>query len=266
MEFFHIIVLSLVQGITELLPISSSGHLILVPNIMAWADQGPELDVMMHVGSMLAILLYFWRDVVHLLHGFLKVVGLKFQSAEAKLFLHLVVASIPATIVGFLIHKFAGDALRNPHLVAFTLIFYGLVLYAADRFSRQTQTFENMTIKSALIFGVFQCLALVPGTSRSGICMTAGRLMGFTRLEAARFAFLMAIPTIAGAGLLKSVELYKKGSAELIHDALLTGFFTFLVSYGAIAFMMTWLRKSGFLPFVIYRVALGLFLIYWFFV
>lgn len=264
MPFTHIIVLSLIQGITELLPISSSGHLILAPNLMGWQDQGPELDVMMHVGSMVAILLYFWKDVIRLFHGFLKVVGLKFYSAEAKLFLHLVVATIPAVIVGFLIHKFAGDMLRNPHIVAFTLIFYGLVLYAADRYCRQTQTLGDITYKSALIFGVFQCLALIPGTSRSGICMTAGRLMGFTRTEAARFAFLMAIPTIAGAGLLKSVDIYKKGSVELMHDALWTGFFTFLVSYAAIAFIMAWLRRSNFTPFVIYRVGLGLFLVYWF--
>lgn len=265
MSFFQIIVLSVVQGITELLPISSSGHLILVPNLMAWQDQGPELDVMMHVGSMLAILLYFWRDVVRLFIGFTRVLGLKFHSADAKLFLHLVVATIPATIVGFLLHTYAGDALRNPHIIAFTLIFYGLVLYAADRYCRQTQTFSDLTYKSSLIFGIFQCLALVPGTSRSGICMTAGRLMGFQRTEAARFAFLMAIPTILGAGLLKSIDIYQKGSVELVHDALWTGFFTFIVSYGAIAFMMTWLKRSGFLPFVIYRLALGGFLVYYFF-
>jgi undecaprenyl-diphosphatase len=265
MPMIHLFVLALIQGVTELLPISSSGHLILAPELLKWEDQGVEMDIAMHVGSMLALVIYFWKDVLQLFKGFLSVCKFNTQSDNARFFLQLVVASIPAVIVGLVIHKFFKDALRHKEIIVYTMIFYGILLYVVDRFSRQEFVMQQMTYKNAIVYGIFQSLALVPGTSRSGITMTAGRLMGFQRREAARFGMIMAIPTIFGAGLLAAFDLYKLGNVELINDAMIVGALTFVVSYITIIFLMAWLRRSNFTPFVIYRLAFGGFLIYWFY-
>lgn len=263
MPMLHIIVLALIQGITELLPISSSGHLILAPDLLHWEDQGVELDVAMHIGSMFALILYFWKDVLNLFKGFFSVCKLNTETQDARFFMHLVVASIPAVIVGLILHVFFKDIFRNKEIIVWTMIGYGCVLYIVDRYARQELTIQQMTYKNAFIYGLFQSLALVPGTSRSGITMTAGRLLGYQRREAARFAMLMAIPTIFGAGLLSAVDLYKKGNMDLIQDAAILAAFTFVVSYLTIVFLMSWLRRANFTPFVLYRLAFGGFLIYW---
>lgn len=265
MPMIHLIVLALIQGITELLPISSSGHLIVVPHLLEWPDQGVKMDIAMHVGSMLALMVYFWKDIISLFKGFTSVCQGKVESQNARFFLHLFVASIPAAFVGFVLHKFFKDVFRSGEIIAWTMIGYGILLYVIDRFARQELVVANMTYKNSIVFGFFQALALVPGTSRSGITMTAGRLMGFQRPEAARFGMLMAIPTIAGAGLLDVLELYKEGSPEYIKDIIIGAILTFFVSYLTIVFLMAWLRKANFTPFVIYRLAFGGFLIYWFY-
>lgn len=257
MPNIDILVLAIVQGITEFLPISSSGHLILVPQIFCWPDQGLTLDVAAHVGTLLAVLVYFWRDVGSMAGGMIKLVQGK-RDPRTRLVWLLLVASIPALIIGFVLDTWVGDAMRDYRIIAGTLIFFGILLYVADRFGLTVRRMEHLTAGSALAIGFFQCLAFIPGTSRSGITMTMARFMGYERQDAARFSFLLSIPTISAAGLYKGLRLVQEGSAaELERAAMMTGF-SAIAGFFAIVFMMYWLRRASFAPFVVYRIALGI--------
>ncbi len=183
MSIEQIIVLALVQGITEFLPISSSGHLILIPALTGWPDQGQFTDVMVHLGTLGAILVYFWRDVGKLIGGALMLLRGK-VTAEGRLAIYIVLATIPAVAFGLVLKKFGfSDLERSVTVVAWNTLLYGVLMLIADTVGKQTNTIENMTLPSALIIGVAQALALIPGTSRSGITMTAARFLGFTRPE-----------------------------------------------------------------------------------
>lgn len=263
MTLLHIFVLALVQGITEFLPISSSGHLILVPQLTGWPDQGLAIDVAVHVGTLAAIMAYFARDVWGLARGGISVTGLISAPAEKRRFLYILVGTIPAGIVGVAFAKLAiTDGLRSVELVGTTLILYGVLLYVADRKGAQTRSFEDMTLKDAMIVGAAQALALIPGTSRSGVTMTAARFLGFSRTESARFSFLLSIPAVAGAGLLVGLDL-AEADAGMQKDALLAGALTFVAALGAMAFLMRWLRHASMTIFVVYRIALGIGLLLW---
>ena len=199
MTIEQIIVLAVVQGITEFLPISSSGHLILVPQIMHWQDQGLVVDVMTHLGTLLAILIYFWRDVVRLIKGALELLKGR-VTPDGRLAIYIVLATIPAVAFGIFLKEYGfTDLERNVAVVAWNTILYGILMLIADMVGPQDKTIANMTLGSALLIGVAQALALIPGTSRSGVTMTAARFLGFTRPDAARFSFLLGIPAIAGA-------------------------------------------------------------------
>jgi undecaprenyl-diphosphatase len=256
MTLEQILVLALVQGITEFLPISSSGHLILVPVLTGWPDQGLLVDVMAHVGSLLAIIAYFWRDVLRLIGGGLDLLRGRLTES-GRLALYIIAATIPAVAVGLFL-KATGfiEAIRGPHIVAWNAIVFGLLMLVADRLGAQRKTTADVTLWSAVAVGAAQALALVPGTSRSGVTITAARAMGFTRPEAARFSFLIGMPAIAGAGLLVLGEAIEQGEA-ISADAFLIAGFTFLTSLAAIAFLMAILRRYSLLPFVIYRLVLG---------
>lgn len=260
MTIEQIIVLAVVQGLTEFLPISSSGHLILVPNLLHWPDQGQFVDVMVHVGTLFAILIYFWRDVWRITVGGLELFKGKVTN-EGKLAIYIVLATIPAVAFGLVLKKFGFGALeRSVAVVAWTTVFYGLLMLVADMVGRQEKTIENMTLGNALIIGVAQALALIPGTSRSGVTMTAARFLGFTRPEAARFSFLLGIPAIAGAGVLTVGEALAAGDT-ITMDAVYCAGLTFLAGLAAIAFLMALVRRISFLPFVLYRMVLGGFLL-----
>ncbi len=198
----QIIVLALVQGITEFLPISSSGHLILVPVLTGWRDQGLIVDVMVHMGSFLAVVVYFWRDVLHMILGLLSLLRGR-MTAGGRLALFILVATVPAVAFG-LFMKFSGlqDAIRGPLIVAVNAVIFGLFMWVADSRGAQRRRVEDLPLRAALLIGVAQAVAIVPGVSRSGITMSAGRLLALTRVEAARFSFLLGIPAIAGAGVL----------------------------------------------------------------
>jgi len=256
MSIEQIIVLAIVQGITEFLPISSSGHLILVPELMHWKDQGLIVDVMVHMGSFLAVIVYFWRDVVQLVLGGLEMLRGR-MTRRARLALYIIAATIPAVIFG-LVAKKTGlqEAIRGPLIVAVNAVLFGIVMFAADYWSRQQRRVEDMDMKTALVIGVAQAIAIIPGTSRSGITMAAGRFLNLTRQEAARFSFLVGIPAIAGAGVLVLGEAISRGES-ISNDALLTGALTFFVALAAIAFLMRVITKIGLLPFVIYRFILA---------
>jgi undecaprenyl-diphosphatase len=187
MSIEQIIVLAVVQGITEFLPISSSGHLVLIPYLTGWPDQGQFTDVMVHLGTLLAILIYFWRDVIRLIGGGLQLLQGKLTE-EGKLAVFIVIATIPAILFGLFLKKFGfADLERSVGVVAFNTFFYGIVMLVADKIGKQVKTMQNMTLYQALFIGVAQALALIPGTSRSGITMSAARFLGFTRTESARF-------------------------------------------------------------------------------
>lgn len=269
MLWTYLLILSVVQGVTEFLPISSSAHLILVRDLFAalglpmWeGSQADELalDVALHVGSLGAILLYFWRDVVQLLIGLADAIRLRGTAASRMLFL-LIVATLPILVVGFLMKDVITFMLRSAEIIAWTTLIFGLLLYVADRQPEREHDIGHMNFRQAIVLGLAQCLALIPGVSRSGIAMTAGRLVGLNRPLSARFALLLSLPTIAGAGLLATVDLYRAGDARLTGEALLGGFFAFIAAWIAVALLMKWLRHFSYTPFVVYRVALGLLLL-----
>ena len=258
MLFWHLAVLALVQGITEFLPISSSAHLILTPVVLGWKDQGPWFDIAVHVGSLGAVLLFFWRDVATLLLGALDTVRNRPSPARRLLWL-LVVASIPVLIAGAAFVKLdLLPLLRSPLIIAMTSILFGILLWWIDVRRPQTGTLEGLTYQGALRVGVAQVLSLIPGTSRSGITITAARQLDMTRTEAARFSMLLSLPTILGAGLLEAVELAGDTLAPgLLSDLVLAGGLAFVAALASIYFMLRWVSTASYTPFVIYRVALG---------
>lgn len=261
MTIEQIIVIAVVQGITEFLPISSSGHLVLVPYLFHWPDQGQFVDVMVHVGTLFAILIYFWRDVWKITLGALELFKGK-VTPEGKLAIYIVLATIPAVAFGLFLKKFGfGDLERSVTIVAWNTVVFGILMLIGDMMGKQEKTIENMTLKNALIVGVAQALALIPGTSRSGITMTAARFLNYTRPDAARFSFLLGIPAIAGAGVLTVGEALASGDA-ITMDAVYCAILTFFAGLAAIAFLMALVRRISFLPFVLYRMVLGGFLLF----
>lgn len=256
----QIIVLAVVQGVTEFLPISSSGHLILVPNLMNWPDQGQFIDVMVHLGTLLAILIYFWRDVWRLALGGLELFKGRITD-DGRLAIYIVLATIPAIAFGLFLKEFGfGDLERSVTIVAWNTILYGILMLIADMVGPQDRTMSNMTLGSALIIGVAQALALIPGTSRSGVTMTAARFLGFNRPDAARFSFLLGIPAMTGAGVLTLGDALAAGDTITV-DAFYCAALTFFAGLAAIAFLMALVRRISFLPFVLYRMVLGGFLL-----
>lgn len=258
MLILQIVVLALIQGITEFLPISSSGHLLLVPAITGWADQGVLTDVMVHMGSFLAVVVYFWRDCLNLAAGGIDLLRGR-VTPWGKLAMLIVVATIPAIAFGLVLDKigFMDAVRRMPEIVAWNAIVFGILLYVCDRFGLSVRRMSDMALAPALIIGLAQAIAIIPGTSRSGITMTAARALGFERPEAARFAFLLGIPAIAGAGVLKLGDAVANG-ATISFSMLLTAVLTFFVALGTITILMKLVRHMSFLPFAAYRVLLGI--------
>ncbi len=262
MSLEQIIVLAIIQGISEFLPISSSGHLILIPAITGWPDQGLEIDVMVHVGSLFAIIVYFRRDVARLLSGTLDMLRWRF-SDNARLAIMIALATIPAVLFALFLKKTGYlTQIRGAEIVGWNAIIFGILLYLADHLGPHIRTMADMKLGRAMIIGIAQAMALIPGTSRSGITMTAARAMGYERSESARFSFLLGMPAIAGAGLLTGLEFVESGQG-LPPGALLAAGFSFLASLAAIAFLMAMIKRMSFLPFVIYRLALGVVLLLW---
>ncbi len=269
MPLLFLAILALVQGLTELLPISSSAHLILTWEVFGrlehpvdlGAGQELVLDIAGHVGTLLAICLYFWRDILGMAGGAVRLATGR-RDRRSKLFLFVLVSAIPAGIAGLLLQDTIADNLRLVELIGWTQIGFALLLFVADRVGLTIRKIEHLRYSDAIVVGLAQALALIPGTSRAGITMTAGRFLGLERSEAARFSFLVALPTIAGAGLLGAWDLYKLGSAELGRDALITASLSFFSSLAALAFLMAWIRRQSFTAFVVYRLLLGGFLLW----
>ena len=261
MSLEQIVVLALIQGITEFLPISSSGHLILVPTLTGWPDQGILADVMVHMGSFLAVVVYFWRDCLSLVRGSIDLLRGR-VNPWGKLAMLILLGTIPAVVLGVILDMtgFMDSVRHMPQIVAWNAIVFGTLLYLCDRYGHSIRRMSDMTLSPALIIGVAQAIAIIPGTSRSGITMTAGRALGFERPEAARFAFLLGIPAIAGAGVLKLGDAVSSGETISL-DVMLTAVLTFFVALGTITILMKLVRHVSFLPFAIYRILLGVVLL-----
>jgi undecaprenyl-diphosphatase len=258
----QILILAIVQGLTEFLPISSSGHLVVTSHVMGWPDQGLTIDIAVHVGTLLAVTIYFWRDLMRVVRGLMRLLTFR-GGADTRLAAMLLVATLPIVCAGYFGREMVIPLFRNIEIIAWATIVFAIVLWAADRVGMTLQRIEHIGYFGALAIGLAQVLALIPGTSRSGITMAAGRFLGMERVEAARFSLLLSIPTIAGAGLLAGYDLWLSGDVRLGYDAALAAGLAFVAGIASIAVMMRWLQTSGFTPFVIYRFALGGALLYW---
>lgn len=262
MPLYHYIVLALVQGVTEFLPVSSSGHLALVPHVLELPDQGLNIDIAVHVGTLGAVLLYFWRDVLRAVIGSGQLIRGR-RTDNSRLALHLLIGTLPLVVLGYLLKDQVGSILRSLEVIGWTTLGFGLLLWGADRIGMTILRLEHMRWSQALIIGLSQVLALVPGTSRSGITMTAARLLGYERTEAARFSMLLSIPAILGAGLLVGLDVYSSGNVELGRNALMAAGMAFVAALLAIWGMMALLRHATFGLFVVWRVLLGGGLLLW---
>jgi undecaprenyl-diphosphatase len=262
MDFNQIIGLGLLQGLTEFLPISSSAHLILLPLLFGWEDQGLAFDVAVHVGSLLAVSTYFRKDLSQIINGWLRSVFKQEASQESRLAWLIVVGTIPVGLVGLFFGDLVEIYLRSPLVIAATTIFFGLLLWRADFTGSRCREQHQLTLKDAVMVGLFQVLALIPGTSRSGITMTGGLFLGLTRETAARFSFLLSVPLIFLAGSLKTLELVNSAVA-VDWVAIISGVVISAISaFTCISIFLRLLEKIGMFPFVLYRLVLGAFLLY----
>lgn len=263
MALWHLIILALVQGVTEFLPVSSSAHLILVPRLTGIQDQGVALDVALHVGTLGAVILYFRTDVARALAGTAGLMSRRWGPDE-KLAAGLAIATIPVMIAGLAL-KLTGtsDMLRSVAVIGWATLIFGALLWWFDRRGTETKDITDWTPSQALKFGLWQAIALIPGTSRSGICITGARAMGYGREDAARIAMLMSIPTIIASGALLSLDVIGQTDGQLLRDAGLAAVMAFFAALGALALMMRLLRSVSFTPYVIYRMFLGVGLLIW---
>ncbi len=264
MELWQLLVIAIIQGVTEFLPISSSGHLILLPGLTGLADQGQVIDVAVHVGTLFAVILYFWRDVSAAAVGSLRLMRGKVDTPGARLAWLLILATIPVILFGLAL-KLTGldDQLRSVAVIGWTMLIFGLVLYWADQKGPEVKEATDWNLKDAVIMGLWQAVALIPGTSRSGITITAARQLGYKREDGARIAMLMSIPTIAASGILLGAEVIADADVQAARDAGIAALFAFLSALLALSLMMRLLRSVSFTPYVIYRVILGVFLLWW---
>ena len=262
LTFGHLLLVALVQGITEFLPVSSSAHLVLIPVFTGWEDQGLSIDIAAHLGSLGAVAVYFRKDVSDLVHG-LVVAACWQPDGNSRLALLLAVASVPTILVGALLISLNTGPFRSIEVVAWATLVGAIALFVADRMTLCPRNTHNMSIKHAVIIGLAQVLALIPGASRAGVTITAALLCGCERREAARFSMLLSIPIVLAAGAFSAFQVAVQGEAALTHAALTSAALAFAASYATITLMMEWLRRSSYMPFVVYRAILGIGLLWW---
>lgn len=262
MSWLQIVVLAIVQGLTEFLPISSSGHLVLVPSILGWGDQGLAFDVAVHFGSLLAVVVFFRRDIGALLRGGIQLLGLSTETTESRLALGLALGTVPAAIAGLTLAGWIETNLRDPSVIVLTLSGYAILMLVADRFGRRERNITNVTVRDAFLIGCAQALALVPGTSRSGVTITVGRFLGFARQDAARFSFLLSVPVILLASAFKAYELVTAIEPVAWMELGVAVLISAIVAYISIDFFMRFVSQIGLLPFAVYRLILAALIIY----
>jgi undecaprenyl-diphosphatase len=252
MDIIQAIVLGLVQGLGEFLPISSSAHLVLIPWLMNWAYSGLTFDIALHVGTLIAVVIYFWKDWLNLLSKGLT----KPKEREGKLFWYLVLATIPGALIGYTLEGIAETVFRNPLLIACMLILLGVILYWVDRQGKKQIDVAHITLKTSFLIGLSQALAIIPGVSRSGVTMTTALALGMTREGAARFSFLLSAPIILGAALVKLPEVI--ANPAMMDTSFFTGMaVSCIAGLASIGFLLRYVQTKSFLPFVLYRFILG---------
>lgn len=262
MTGIQIVVLAIVQGLTEFLPISSSGHLVLVPYLADWTDQGLAFDVAVHFGSLIAVCIFFREDILGLLRGGAQLLGGDTGPPQAKMALAIGLGTIPAAAAGLLLASWIEANLRDPSIIVYTLAGYGLLMAGADRFCTSRRVIADVRIRDALVIGCAQALSLVPGTSRSGVTITAARFLGFERRDAARFSFLLSAPVILLATVYKGFEMVAGEEAVAWTQLALGATVAAIVAYLSIEFFMRFVTRIGLAPFAIYRIALAAVILY----
>lgn len=265
MDSIQIFILSLVQGLTEFLPISSSAHLILTPELLGYQDQGLAFDVAVHLGSLIAVIGYFHDDIIRMARDLLcslRANGL--ATRDARLGWMIIVATLPIVVIGGVFKSLVETDLRSTLVIAITTILFGLLLYWFDLRGVRTRDEYSVNWQDALIIGLFQALAIIPGTSRSGITMTAGLMLGLTRSAASRFSFLLAVPTILMSGALVTLDLMRTDLPVMWNELLLGAVLSCVSAYLCIYYFLKLIENLGMLPFVIYRLLLGTVLLLFF--
>lgn len=262
MSLLHLILVAIVQGITEFLPISSSGHLILLPMLTGMDDQGLTIDVALHIGTLGAVILYFRKDVKEALIGLPRALRGRVDTPQSQLAMGLIVATIPTVIAGAILYLTGmSHALRSVAVIGWTMLGFGLLLYWVDQRGPQTKTAADWGLRDAVIMGLWQVLALIPGTSRSGITITGARRLGYERTDSARISMLMSIPTIIASGALLSLDVAQQANIQMAKDSAIAAVFALVSALIALSLMMRFLRTISFTPFVVYRVILGIILL-----
>ena len=261
MSIFEAVILGVVQGLTEFLPISSSGHLRVVPALAGWDDPGASFTAVIQLGTMAAVVIFFWKDLVRVGLAWLRSLGDKSlrRTHDALMGWYLIVATVPIAIIGFAFRDVIRSGARDLRLIASTLIIGGLVLAVADRIARRTKDIDQIGTRDGVTIGLAQTFALIPGVSRSGSTITAGLFLGYTREAAARFSFLLSVPAVVLSGLFSLKDL-GAGDGVGLAPTLVATVVSFVVGYAAIAWLLRWLADHSLLIFVVYRVGLGLLL------
>lgn len=266
MTIFQSLILGVIQGLTELLPISSSGHLDIIPWIFGWTNSEAfniafeGFDVALHFGTLLAIGIFFFKDWIKLIRGGFNQVFKKENTKEGKMFWYIVAATLPGGIIGLILDKFVGDGLKQPLIIATALIIMGIILYVVDKKAKANTKYEQMTFKQTFLIGLSQCLAFIPGVSRSGITMTTGRAMGIERESVAKYSFMLSAPIVLAATILKLKDFVF--SIPFFIGILAS----FIVGILVIKFLLNYLKKGSFKIFAIYRVIFGIIIILFYFI
>jgi undecaprenyl-diphosphatase len=259
-----ILVLAILQGVTEFLPVASTGHLQVIPQLYCWPAQAPGLELAALLGALLAALLYFVVDLAGMLQSFLKLLQGK-RDPRGRVIGLLLVAAIPYLVVAFVLDRYVGNAWHSPLVTGYALAGFGALLYAADKLGLTVRRVEHMTFGQAVMVGVVQCFAVIPGAGGTAITMTSGRLLGYERPDAVRFAFLLTIPILAVTCIYKGWLLFQAGGRIDWQGASLMFGLSAVSGLIAIAFLMYWVRRADFAPFALYRVCFALYLFYVFY-
>ena len=259
MTTFQAIILGIVQGLTEFLPISSSAHLRIVPALFGWDDPGAAFTAVTQIGTEAAVIIFFWRDIWRIGKTWIQALYTPELrgTVDARMGWYVILGTLPIAILGLLFEDQIDTVARDLRLIATTLIVLGVVLYLADRRARTAKSLEDLNLVDGLIYGFAQALALIPGVSRSGATISAGLFMGYERAAAARYAFLLAIPAVVASGLYKLPDALA-GDGPGLGLTLTSTAFAFVFGYASIAWLLRYVSKNSYLPFVIYRIGLGL--------
>ena len=260
MDFLQILILALVQGLTEFLPVSSSAHLILVPVLTGWKDQGLAFDVAVHVGTLAAVVIYFRKEITRMTMSWFASVAGKGFDADAKLAWAVLFGTVPVGLAGLFFKDFIELHLRSPMVLASATLLFALLLWWADAKARGERDEYSLGWRDIVFIGLAQALALIPGTSRSGATMTAGLFLGLSRQAAARFSFLLSIPVIVLAGGLETLDYLEHANINDMQPLMLGALLSGVSAYFCIHYFLKLLEKIGMMPFVIYRILLALFL------